>query len=106
MEDVVINGMPLREGAPHIMSISFLGIRSEVLLHTLEDRGIYVSAGSACSSHKRKPSATLSAMGMSNGQIENTVRFSFSEENTFKEIDYCLEVLKEVLPMLKRYARR
>ena len=106
MEDVVINGMPLREGAPHIMSISFLGIRSEVLLHTLEDRGIYVSAGSACSSHKRKPSATLSAMGMSNGQIENTVRFSFSEENTFEEIDYCLEVLKEVLPMLKRYARR
>ena len=105
-EDVVINGMPLREGAPHIMSISFLGIRSEVLLHTLEDRGIYVSAGSACSSHKRKPSATLSAMGMSNGQIENTVRFSFSEENTFEEIDYCLEVLKEVLPMLKRYARR
>ena len=106
IEDVVINGMPLREGAPHIMSISFLGIRSEVLLHTLEDRGIYVSAGSACSSHKRKPSATLSAMGMSNGQIENTVRFSFSEENTFEEIDYCLEVLKEVLPMLKRYARR
>ena len=45
-------------------------------------------------------------MGMSNGQIENTVRFSFSEENTFEEIDYCLEVLKEVLPMLKRYARR
>ena len=106
IEDVVINGMPLREGAPHIMSISFLGIRSEVLLHTLEDRGIYVSAGSACSSHKRKPSATLSAMGMSNGQIENTVRFSFSEEITFEEIDYCLEVLKEVLPMLKRYARR
>ena len=106
MEDVVINGMPLREGAPHIMSISFLGIRSEVLLHTLEDRGIYVSAGSACSSHKRKHSATLSAMGMSNGQIENTVRFSFSEENTFEVIDSCLEVLKEVLPMLKRYARR
>ena len=82
------------------------GIRSEVLLHTLEDRNIYVSAGSACSSHKRKPSATLSAMGMSNAQIENTVRISFSEENTFEEVDYCLEVLNEVLPMLKRYARR
>ena len=106
IDDVVINGMPVREGAPHILSVSFLGIRSEVLLHTLEDRNIYVSAGSACSSHKRTPSATLSAMGMSNAQIENTVRISFSEENTFEEVDYCLEVLNEVLPMLKRYARR
>ena len=106
IDDVVINGMPVREGAPHILSVSFLGIRSEVLLHTLEDRNIYVSAGSACSSHKRKPSATLSAMGMSNAQIENTVRISFSEENTFEEVDYCLEVLNEALPMLKRYARR
>ena len=106
IDDVVINGMPVREGAPHILSVSFLGIRSEVLLHTLEDRNIYVSAGSACSSHKRKPSAALSAMGMSNAQIENTVRISFSEENTFEEVDYCLEVLNEVLPMLKRYARR
>ena len=106
IDDVVINGMPVREGAPHILSVSFLGIRSEVLLHTLEDRNIYVSAGTACSSHKRKPSATLSAMGMSNAQIENTVRISFSEENTFEEVDYCLEVLNEVLPMLKRYARR
>ena len=106
IDDVVINGMPVREGTPHILSVSFLGIRSEVLLHTLEDRNIYVSAGSACSSHKRKPSATLSAMGMSNAQIENTVRISFSEENTFEEVDYCLEVLNEVLPMLKRYARR
>ena len=76
------------------------------MLHSLEDKGIYISAGSACSSHKRKPSATLSAMGMSNAQIENTVRISFSEENTFEEVDYCLEVLNEVLPMLKRYARR
>ena len=88
------------------MSVTFHGVRSEVLLHTLEEFGVYISAGSACSSHKRKPSATLSAMGISNGQIENTVRFSFSEENTFEEIDYCLEVLREVLPMLKRYARR
>ena len=53
IDDVAINGMPVREGAPHILSVSFLGIRSEVLLHTLEDRNIFVSAGSACSSHKR-----------------------------------------------------
>ena len=64
MERVTINGMPLREAAPHIMSVTFEGIRSEVLLHALEDREIYVSAGSACSSHKRKPSAVLTAMGL------------------------------------------
>ena len=50
--DVIINGMPLRQGAPQILSVSFMGIRSEVLLHTLEEKGIYISAGSACSSHK------------------------------------------------------
>ena len=106
MENVQMNGMKIREGAPQILSASFLGIRSEVLLHTLEDRGIYISAGSACSSHKRKASGTLTAMGLSKEQKESTVRFSFSEENTLEEVDYCLSVLKEVVPMLRRYARR
>ena len=105
MENVIINGMELREGAPQILSVSFMGIRSEVLLHTLEERGIYVSAGSACSSHKRKASGTLTAMGLSARQKESTVRISFSEENTFEEVDYCLEVLREVVPMLRRYSR-
>lgn len=106
MDDVRINGMAVREGAPQILSASFTGIRSEVLLHTLEDREVYVSAGSACSSHKRKASGTLTAMGLPKEQKESTVRFSFSEENTLEEVDYCLGVLKEVLPMLRRYARR
>lgn len=106
LENITINGMPLREGAPQIMSITVHGIRSEVLLHTLEERGVYISAGSACSSHKRKMSATLSAMGLGAAQIENTVRISFSEENTFEEVDYCLQVLGEVIPMLRRYSRR
>ena len=106
IENVKINGMELREGAPQILSVSFMGIRSEVLLHTLEDRGIYVSAGSACSSHKRKASGTLTAMGLSPEQKESTVRLSFCEENTFEEVDYCLEVLKEVVPALRRYSRR
>lgn len=105
LPDVLLNGMELREGAPQILSASFLGIRSEVLLHTLEERQIYVSAGSACSSHKRKASGTLSAMGMPAKQKESTLRFSFSEENTFEEVDYCLEVLREAVPMLRRYAR-
>lgn len=104
--DIRINGMDLREGAPQILSISVMGVRSEVLLHSLEERGIYVSAGSACSSHKRKPSATLAAMGMSKDQIESTVRLSFCEENTIEEADYFLQVMGELVPMLRRYSRR
>ena len=104
--DITINGMPLREGAPHIMSVTFHGVRSEVLLHTLEEFGVYISAGSACSSHKRKPSATLTAMGLSRADVESTVRISFCEENTFEEVDYCLEALEKTIPMLRRYARR
>ena len=64
LPDVRLNGMELREGAPQILSVSFLGVRSEVLLHTLEEKSIYVSAGSACSSHKRKAAGTLSAMAI------------------------------------------
>ena len=104
--DIRINGMDLREGAPQILSISVMGVRSEVLLHSLEERGIYVSAGSACSSHQRKPSATLAAMGMSKDQIESTVRLSFCEENTIEEADYFLQVMGELVPILRRYSRR
>lgn len=106
IEDIRINGMALREAAPQILSISVMGVRSEVLLHSLEDRGIFISAGSACSSHKRKPSSTLSAMGMSKDQIESTVRLSFSEENTIEEADYFLQTMKELVPMLRRYSRK
>ena len=105
LPDVRLNGMEIREGAPQILSASFLGVRSEVLLRTLEEKGIYVSAGSACSSHKRKAAGTLSAMGMEAAQRESTLRFSFSEENTFEEVDYALEVIGQVLPMLRRYSR-
>ena len=105
LPDVRLNGMEIREGAPQILSASFLGVRSEVLLHTLEEKGIYDSAGSACSSHKRKAAGTLSAMGMEAAQRESTLRFSFSEENTFEEVDYALEVIGQVLPMLRRYSR-
>ena len=105
LPDVRLNGMELWEGAPQILSASFMGVRSEVLLHTLEDRGIYVSAGSACSSHKRKAAGTLSAMGMEAAQRESTPCALVFRENTFEEVDYCLEVLGQVLPMLRRYSR-
>lgn len=104
--DIRMNGMDLREGTPQILSISVMGVRSEVLLHSLEERGIFISAGSACSSHKRKPSSTLAAMGMPKDQIESTVRLSFSEENTVEEANYFLQVMEEIVPMLRRYSRR
>jgi len=106
LEGVRVNGMPIADAAPHIMSVTFDGIRSEVLLHALEERGIYVSAGSACSSHKRKPSAVLTAMGLPKADIESTVRFSFCEENSVQEIEYCVDTLNELVPQLRRFTRR
>lgn len=106
LEGVVIHGMPRSEGAPHIVSVSFSGVRSEVLLHTLEERQIYVSAGSACSTHKRSFSPTLTALGLPKNQMESTIRFSFCETTQKEELEYTVAVLKEVLPVLRRYARR
>ena len=106
LEDVEVHSFRGSKSAPHIVNASFLGVRSEVLLHTLEDRGIYVSAGSACSSHKRAASATLTAIGCTKQEMESAVRFSFCEETTEEEIDYTLNTLREVLPMLRRFVRR
>ncbi|MGN0265651.1 MAG: cysteine desulfurase family protein [Oliverpabstia sp.] len=106
IDQVVVHGADGEECAPHIVSVAFVGVRSEVLLHTLEDREIYVSAGSACSTHKRSGSPTLTAIGLPKNQMESTVRFSFCEDTTREELEKTLEVLREVLPMLRRYARK
>lgn len=105
IDRAVINGSVSENTAPHILNVSFVGIRSEVMLHTLEDRGIYVSSGSACSSHKRSTSATLSAIGCDNSRIESSIRFSFCETTTKEEIDTVLKTLKETVTMLARYTR-
>lgn len=104
LDDVVIHGnREDAKSAPHIINVSFVGVGSEVMLHTLEDRGIYVSAGSACSTHKRSKSPSLTAIGASGAEIDSSVRFSFTEENTKEEVDTVMDVLKQVLPMLRRY---
>ncbi|MBD5455706.1 MAG: cysteine desulfurase [Lachnospiraceae bacterium] len=103
--DVVINGHPGRDGAPHVVSVSFRGVRSEVLLHALEDKGIYVSAGSACSAHKPQPSETLRAMGVERDLLGSTIRFSFSVFTTMEEINYTLKTLYDIIPMLRRFTR-
>ena len=92
-------------GAPHIASLSFVGIRAEVMLHSLEAEGIYVSAGSACSSNKKKESGVLSAIDLPPEERESTLRFSFSEENTEEEIAYVIETVGKLLPNLRHYTR-
>ena len=106
IEGVTIHSRKGTKGAPHIVSAGFMDVRSEVLLHALEEKGIYISAGSACSSNKPTVSATLKAMKIDKDLLESTVRFSFSKFNTMEEIDYCVEQLKNLLPVLRRYKRR
>lgn len=106
LDGAVINGRTGRDSAPHIVSVSFEGVRSEVLLHALEEKGIYVSAGSACSSNKPSVSRTLQAIGVKKELLGSTLRFSFSFETTEAEIDYCIQELRELLPVLRRYVRR
>ncbi|MCH5280955.1 MAG: cysteine desulfurase [Lachnospiraceae bacterium] len=106
MDQIYINGPQDEEGAPHIVSASIAGIRSEVLLHALEEKGVCVSAGSACSSHKHTVSATLESMGIDKQLMDTTLRFSFSVFTTEEEIDYTLQCLYELVPMLRRYTRR
>ena len=105
LEGTTINGAKGREAAPHIVSVSFSGIRAEVLLHALEERGIYVSTGSACSSNHPAISGTLKAIGVKPELLDSTVRFSLSVESTREEADYVLEQLTELLPMLRRFRR-
>ena len=104
--DVFVNGHPGRDAAPHVVSVSFQGVRSEVLLHALEDKGVYVSAGSACSAHKPQPSATLQAMGIDKELLGSTIRFSFSVFTTMDEISYTLQCLYDIIPMLRRFTRK
>ena len=108
MENVRINGLCGRDSAPHVLSVSFAGVRSEVLLHALEEREIYVSAGSACASNHPDTagSATLRAIGLPKELLNSTIRFSLSVFTTEEEIDYTVQVLHELVPMLRRFTRR
>ena len=106
LPDVTINGPLGEHRAPQVVSASFAGIRSEVLLHALEAEGIFVSAGSACASNGQKhPSATLTAIGLSREQMDNTLRFSLGVLNTEEEIGKTVETLERLLPKLRKYTR-
>lgn len=102
---VSVNGKTGRDSAPHIVSVSVEGVRAEVLLHSLEDKQIYVSSGSACSSNKPAVSRTLKGIGLKQNLLDSTVRFSFSVHTTEEEIDYAADVLKTLVPALQKYTR-
>lgn len=111
LEGIQVNGLipdaeDLRGTAPHVISVSIAGVRSEVILHALEDKGIYVSAGSACASNKPQTSETLKAIGLQREYWDSTIRFSLSVFTTREELDYTLQVLYDMIPMLRRYTRR
>lgn len=101
-----INGIKLnlpKNGAPHIVSIALLGIRSETSLHFLSSKGVYVSSGSACSSNsQKKASRALLGFGLESGVIDSTVRISLCPQNTKEEADILVEALKEATLKLVR----
>jgi Cysteine sulfinate desulfinase/cysteine desulfurase and related enzymes len=106
LPDVLVNGPSLESGAPHIVNLSFLGVRGEVLLHALEEKGIYVSTGSACSSKKRGKNRVLASIGVEDGCAESAVRFSLGRFNTMEEMDATANAIAELLPMLRRFRPR
>ncbi|MBP5749974.1 MAG: aminotransferase class V-fold PLP-dependent enzyme, partial [Firmicutes bacterium] len=99
IEDITVNSP--QDGVCSVLNVSILGCRGEVLLHTLEQDEIYVSTGSACSSHK-KGSHVLTAMGLSDEQIEGAIRFSFCEDNTREQMDFVCEKVKAAASSQRR----
>ncbi len=106
IKNTTVHGLYDETSAPHIISVGFAGIRSEVLLHALEDKGIYVSSGSACASNHPQVSGVLRGIGAGQEFLDATLRFSMSEFTTLEEIDYTLDTLYNIVPMLRKYTRR
>ncbi|MBE6010336.1 MAG: cysteine desulfurase [Lachnospiraceae bacterium] len=106
LEDVTVLTPKEPLCAPHIINACFSGVRSEVLLHALEDKGIYVSSGSACASHHPSDKSTLMEMGYPKEVTDSVIRFSLSLNNTEEEIETVIAALKELLPVLRRFKRR
>ncbi len=101
-----LNGPAIEDGAPHIINISFPGVRGEVMLHAFEGARVYCSTGSACSSKKRHLSPVLLAMGLDPGRVEAALRFSLSPLTQDEEIRYAAEQLGTIYATLSRFKRR
>lgn len=103
--DIKINSEISKDFIPHILNVSFIGLKGEVLLHALEDQNIYVSTGSACSSKAATTSDVLNSFGLSLKEQQGAIRFSFCETNTKEEVDYVIEKLEYTLKLLRRIKR-
>lgn len=117
LEDVTVNAIyandagltkeeAVKKTAPHVVSVSFAGVRAEVLLHALEDKGVYVSSGSACSSNHPALSGSLIAIGVKKELLDSTLRFSFSVNTTKEQVEFAVKEVKELLPMLRKFSRK
>ncbi len=106
IEGVHVNGRTGEDSAAHIISLSVEGVRAEVLLHALEDKGIYVSSGSACASNRPHISETLQAIGTPQAYLDSTIRMSTSVMNTMEDMETAAKALEELLPMLRKYTRQ
>ena len=102
-EGIKLNSEKGVKFAPHVLSISISGVRAEVLLHAMEERGIYIASGSACSSNHPGLSGTLKGIGLKEEFLSSTVRVSFSKYNNKEELDFFLANLKELIPQLRKY---
>jgi cysteine desulfurase len=107
LDDIIINspmeaGEEAGQGCASVLSVTFMGTRGEVILHTLEGDGIYVSTGSACSSNKKGQSHVLTAMGFKDKEIEGTIRFSLGRFNSMEEMD---QVVDKVTGAVKRFRK-
>ncbi len=104
IEGVSVNGHLDENSAPQIVSVSIKGnrTRAQVILNALQDNyGIYVSAGSACSSNKPAISETLKSIGLEKDLLERTIRISFCPENTMEEVETTIKALTELVPMMR-----
>ncbi len=106
LPDVMLNGPHPDQDAPHILNMSFMGVRGEVLLHALEEKSIFVATGSACSAHKKGKNRILTAMGIEGARQEGAIRFSFSHDNTLAEMDETAAAIEAALFTLRRFKRR
>ena len=107
IDNIRINSENNEKFSPYILNVSFIGVRAEVLLHLLEEQGIYVATGSACTSKTSsiKGSYVIKELGLKKEEVESAIRFSFSESNTKEEVDKTIDVLKNSLRFLRRVKR-